>query len=147
MPESGVEISVTSQGLFSGGKNLAIDVAFPILHGPYGEDGTIQGLFEMIGQRKHHKNQQHQQQRSIVEIRCPLPTHQTRCPQLGIGHALTEPKCLRVLLPKTRQQHPTQLGHGPFKKQSRRVGLGSPNGQSKPHQSGNLLPSAQQPTR
>jgi D-alanine-D-alanine ligase len=24
------------------------DVAIPILHGPYGEDGTIQGLFEMI---------------------------------------------------------------------------------------------------
>jgi D-alanine-D-alanine ligase len=26
-----------------------IDFAFPILHGPYGEDGTIQGLFEMTG--------------------------------------------------------------------------------------------------
>lgn len=25
-----------------------IDVAFPVLHGPFGEDGTIQGLFEMI---------------------------------------------------------------------------------------------------
>ena len=25
-----------------------IDFAFPILHGPYGEDGTIQGLFEML---------------------------------------------------------------------------------------------------
>ena len=24
-----------------------IDVAFPVLHGPYGEDGTIQGLFEL----------------------------------------------------------------------------------------------------
>jgi D-alanine-D-alanine ligase len=48
VPESGVEISITSQGLFSGGKALSIDVAFPILHGPYGEDGTIQGLFEMI---------------------------------------------------------------------------------------------------
>jgi D-alanine-D-alanine ligase len=24
-----------------------VDIAFPILHGPYGEDGTIQGLFEM----------------------------------------------------------------------------------------------------
>jgi D-alanine-D-alanine ligase len=24
------------------------DVAFPVLHGPYGEDGTIQGLFEML---------------------------------------------------------------------------------------------------
>lgn len=26
-----------------------IDVAFPALHGPYGEDGKIQGLFEMAG--------------------------------------------------------------------------------------------------
>ncbi|MDH3689085.1 MAG: D-alanine--D-alanine ligase [Gammaproteobacteria bacterium] len=26
-----------------------IDVLFPILHGPYGEDGTIQGLFELAG--------------------------------------------------------------------------------------------------
>lgn len=25
-----------------------IDIALPILHGPYGEDGTIQGLFEML---------------------------------------------------------------------------------------------------
>jgi D-alanine-D-alanine ligase len=51
VPESGIEVSITSQGLFSGGKNLAIDVVFPILHGTYGEDGTIQGLFEMIGLR------------------------------------------------------------------------------------------------
>ncbi|PFG16556.1 D-alanine--D-alanine ligase [Propionicimonas paludicola] len=27
------------------------DVAFALLHGPYGEDGTIQGLFEMLGVR------------------------------------------------------------------------------------------------
>lgn len=26
----------------------AIDVAFPLLHGPYGEDGTIQGLLELL---------------------------------------------------------------------------------------------------
>ncbi|MEE4272331.1 MAG: D-alanine--D-alanine ligase family protein [Thermoanaerobaculales bacterium] len=25
-----------------------IDVAFPVLHGPFGEDGTIQGLFEIL---------------------------------------------------------------------------------------------------
>jgi D-alanine-D-alanine ligase len=29
----------------------AIDVAFALLHGPFGEDGTIQGLFEMMGTR------------------------------------------------------------------------------------------------
>jgi D-alanine-D-alanine ligase len=26
-----------------------VDIAFPVLHGPFGEDGTIQGLFEMLG--------------------------------------------------------------------------------------------------
>ncbi len=26
-----------------------IDVVFPVLHGPFGEDGTIQGLFEVLG--------------------------------------------------------------------------------------------------
>lgn len=31
----------------AGGKSLDIDVVFPVLHGSYGEDGTIQGLFEM----------------------------------------------------------------------------------------------------
>lgn len=31
----------------AGGKALSIDVVFPALHGTYGEDGTIQGLFEM----------------------------------------------------------------------------------------------------
>lgn len=30
-------------------KNIPIDVAFPILHGANGEDGTIQGLFELAG--------------------------------------------------------------------------------------------------
>ena len=27
----------------------AIDVAFPIMHGTNGEDGTMQGLFELAG--------------------------------------------------------------------------------------------------
>jgi len=26
-----------------------VDVLFPVLHGPYGEDGTVQGLFELAG--------------------------------------------------------------------------------------------------
>ncbi len=29
--------------------DFTVDVIFPLLHGPYGEDGTIQGLFEMYG--------------------------------------------------------------------------------------------------
>ncbi len=28
---------------------LALDVIFPVLHGPYGEDGTVQGLLELAG--------------------------------------------------------------------------------------------------
>ena len=43
----------TDSGLvvFDGGKTsvIKIDVIFPVLHGEYGEDGTIQGLFEMSG--------------------------------------------------------------------------------------------------
>lgn len=34
-------------GLFVGKDKLDIDVVFPILHGKNGEDGTIQGVFEM----------------------------------------------------------------------------------------------------
>lgn len=32
----------------AGGKIISCDMAFPVLHGTYGEDGTIQGLLEMM---------------------------------------------------------------------------------------------------
>jgi len=32
-----------------GGQAVAADIYFPVLHGPFGEDGTIQGLLEMAG--------------------------------------------------------------------------------------------------
>lgn len=31
------------------GKTVAIDVIFPLVHGTYGEDGTLQGLIDMVG--------------------------------------------------------------------------------------------------
>ena len=31
------------------GPSLAVDVVLPLLHGPYGEDGTVQGLLELAG--------------------------------------------------------------------------------------------------
>ncbi|MDE2312044.1 MAG: D-alanine--D-alanine ligase [Patescibacteria group bacterium] len=31
------------------GKSIIVDLVFPALHGSYGEDGTLQGLFEMFG--------------------------------------------------------------------------------------------------
>ncbi len=60
-PETAVQV-LTGSGdrpdevvAFEGGARLdprllsqTFDVAFPVLHGPYGEDGTIQGLFEML---------------------------------------------------------------------------------------------------
>lgn len=48
-----VEINLIPSGnkevgiIYEDGKTEKIDVLFPVLHGPYGEDGTIQGLFEM----------------------------------------------------------------------------------------------------
>jgi D-alanine-D-alanine ligase len=36
-------------GLKAGEVLTSVDVVFPVLHGPYGEDGTIQGLLELAG--------------------------------------------------------------------------------------------------
>lgn len=38
-----------SLGEGAGDMLAAVDVVFPVLHGPYGEDGTIQGLLELAG--------------------------------------------------------------------------------------------------
>jgi D-alanine-D-alanine ligase len=46
-PEAKLEIP--SGRITGGGEAHSFDVAFPVLHGPYGEDGTIQGMFEMAG--------------------------------------------------------------------------------------------------
>jgi D-alanine-D-alanine ligase len=57
--ESGSELALTADpgragqlvSLSPGGAEVlaAVDVVFPVLHGPYGEDGTIQGLLELAG--------------------------------------------------------------------------------------------------
>ena len=47
MEESVGKMVFKKKGL--GGKTLNIDLAFPALHGSFGEDGTIQGMFEMLG--------------------------------------------------------------------------------------------------
>ena len=39
----------TQGGLYVNGRYLAVDVVFPVLHGMFGEDGTIQGLLEITG--------------------------------------------------------------------------------------------------
>ncbi|MCJ7782191.1 MAG: D-alanine--D-alanine ligase A, partial [Acidimicrobiia bacterium] len=35
--------------LLAGDDDVGYDVVFPVLHGPYGEDGTMQGVFEIAG--------------------------------------------------------------------------------------------------
>ena len=57
--ESGTELALATDprragqlvSLSPGGAEVlaSVDVVFPVLHGPYGEDGTIQGLLEVAG--------------------------------------------------------------------------------------------------
>lgn len=46
-PSSQALFVVPSDGLHSASGKLDIDCIFPVLHGAFGEDGTIQGLFEI----------------------------------------------------------------------------------------------------
>lgn len=44
-----LDLNFEGQGLICNGKSLDIDIVFPVLHGPFGEDGTIQGALELAG--------------------------------------------------------------------------------------------------
>jgi len=39
---------IPGEGLYLNSKKLSIDFVFPVLHGTYGEDGTVQGLLELL---------------------------------------------------------------------------------------------------
>lgn len=41
--------SLPAKGLFQKTGQEKIDVAFPVMHGTHGEDGTLQGMFELMG--------------------------------------------------------------------------------------------------
>ncbi len=45
VPQSGGELT----DIAAGGSHSAVGVVFPILHGPFGEDGTVQGLLKLAG--------------------------------------------------------------------------------------------------
>ena len=47
VPEDGQSVTAGIHGLSVEGENLNIDLIFPLLHGPFGEDGTIQGFLEI----------------------------------------------------------------------------------------------------
>jgi D-alanine-D-alanine ligase len=47
IPEDGKPVTVSPEGFTVDGNSLGIEIVFPVLHGPYGEDGTIQGLLEI----------------------------------------------------------------------------------------------------
>jgi len=46
-PQSKRLTSVSASSELDSASSLAVDVIFPVLHGTFGEDGTIQGLFEL----------------------------------------------------------------------------------------------------
>ena len=54
-PEEGVEVALSREPgdrtlvSAAGERAAAFDVVFPVLHGPFGEDGTVQGLLELAG--------------------------------------------------------------------------------------------------
>src|SRR5690606_29152118 len=48
-PESTGAVATQPGALPRGLNGAAVDVIFPVLHGPMGEDGTIQGMFELSG--------------------------------------------------------------------------------------------------
>lgn len=47
VPDSATPVTISPRGFEVDGRNLDIAIVFPVLHGPYGEDGTIQGLLEI----------------------------------------------------------------------------------------------------
>ncbi len=49
-PPSAVPPAIPHRGELAGAVRLTdLDVVFPVLHGPFGEDGTVQGLLELVG--------------------------------------------------------------------------------------------------
>jgi D-alanine-D-alanine ligase len=46
---SPVALTPASEGLLLSEADCRLDVVFPILHGPFGEDGTVQGLLKLAG--------------------------------------------------------------------------------------------------
>ncbi len=47
--ETAIDVDASGRGFLSGELVESIDVVFPVLHGPRGEDGTVQGLLELAG--------------------------------------------------------------------------------------------------
>lgn len=53
IPDHGIEVTAAPEPTrhalvpLGGGAPIPLDVVFPVLHGTYGEDGTVQGLFEL----------------------------------------------------------------------------------------------------
>ncbi|MBM3672762.1 MAG: D-alanine--D-alanine ligase [Actinobacteria bacterium] len=49
IPDPGTRALVPLEGAAPPAHDMTFDVVLPLLHGPYGEDGTVQGLFELAG--------------------------------------------------------------------------------------------------
>jgi D-alanine-D-alanine ligase len=49
IPEDAPAVVADIAGFSIDGRKIDIDIVFPVLHGPFGEDGTIQGFLEMAG--------------------------------------------------------------------------------------------------
>lgn len=43
-----VSLDLAGGGLMADGKKIDVDAVFPVLHGAFGEDGTVQGMLELV---------------------------------------------------------------------------------------------------
>jgi D-alanine-D-alanine ligase len=49
VPDTGTSVAMPGDPTALPADLASVDVVFPLLHGPYGEDGTLQGLLELAG--------------------------------------------------------------------------------------------------
>src|SRR5271167_3050538 len=49
LPADPSAAALVAVGPGSGQPSVSVDVVFPVLHGTFGEDGTVQGLLELAG--------------------------------------------------------------------------------------------------
>ncbi len=69
-----------------------LDVIFPVLHGPFGEDGTIQGLLELAG---------------LPYVGCGVLASALAMDKIASKHVLPG---RRVARSRLRRRHPQRMG-------------------------------------
>ena len=113
----------------TGSRFPPLDLIFPVLHGPYGEDGTVQGLLELAG---------------VPYVGCgvlagSLAMDKIASKEIFIAHGLPAPRNLEVALDDLNTGCVENCQHAPLSLKGRNVikGLQCPNDLRQHHGVGN----------